>query len=66
MMRAAEVPKNFAEMARPENKGKISVSGDTTGVRFIGAMIAAKGEEYVKQLRNLEIQSAYDLRRRHA
>ncbi|MGZ8454105.1 MAG: ABC transporter substrate-binding protein [Candidatus Binatia bacterium] len=56
MMRAAEVPKNFADMAKPENKGKISVSGDTTGVRFIGAMIAAKGEEYVKQLRNLEIR----------
>ncbi|MSP37764.1 MAG: extracellular solute-binding protein [Deltaproteobacteria bacterium] len=57
MMRAAEVPKNFAEMARPENKGKISVSGDTTGVRFVGAMIAAKGEEYVKQLRTLEIRA---------
>ncbi len=57
MMRAAEVPKNFAEMAKPENKGKIGVSGDTTGVRFVGAMIAAKGEEYVKQLRNLEIRA---------
>ncbi|HSQ12960.1 MAG TPA: extracellular solute-binding protein [Candidatus Deferrimicrobium sp.] len=56
MMRAAEVPKTFADMAKPENKGKIGVSGDTTGVRFIGAMIAAKGEEYVKQLRNLEIR----------
>jgi len=57
MMRAAEVPKTFAEMARPENKGKIGISGDTTGVRFVGAMIAAKGEEYVKQLRNLEIRA---------
>ena len=51
----ANVPKNFAELARPENKGKIAVSGDTTGVRFIGAMIKAKGEEYVKQLRALDI-----------
>lgn len=57
MMRANEVPKTFAEMARPENKGKIGVSGDTTGVRFVGAMIAAKGEEYVKQLRGLEIRA---------
>lgn len=57
MMKAAEVPKNFAEMARPENKGKIGVSGDTTGVRFIGAMIAAKGEEYVKNLRSLDIKA---------
>lgn len=57
MMRAADVPKNFTELAKPENKGKIGVSGDTTGVRFIGAMIAAKGEEYVKNLRSLDIRA---------
>ncbi len=56
LIRAADVPKNFAELAKPEYKGKIAVSGDTTGVRFIGAMIKAKGEEYVKQLRALDIQ----------
>jgi len=56
MIRAAEVPKNFAELAKPENRGKIGVSGDTTGVRFIGAMIKAKGEEYVKQLRSLDMK----------
>lgn len=56
MIRANEVPKNFTELARPENKGKISVSGDTTGVRFIGAMVKAKGEEYVTQLRSLDIK----------
>jgi ABC-type Fe3+ transport system substrate-binding protein len=41
MIRAAEVPKTFADMAKPEYRGKIGVSGDTTGVRFVGAMIAA-------------------------
>ena len=56
LMRAADVPKNFADLARPENKGKIGVSGDTTGVRFVGAMIKAKGEEYVTGLRALEIK----------
>jgi iron(III) transport system substrate-binding protein len=56
LIRAADVPKNFTELAKPEYKGKIAVSGDTTGVRFIGAMIKAKGEEYVKQLRALDIQ----------
>ena len=56
LIRAADVPKNFAELARPENKGKIAVSGDTTGVRFLGAMIKAKGEDYVKQLRALDIK----------
>jgi iron(III) transport system substrate-binding protein len=56
LLRAADVPKNFAELARPDNKGKIAVSGDVTGVRFIGAMIKAKGEEFVKQLRGLDIK----------
>ena len=56
LIRAADVPKNFTELAKPEHKGKIAVSGDTTGVRFIGAMIKAKGEEYIKQLRGLDIQ----------
>lgn len=56
LIRAAEVPKNFTELVKPENKGKIAVSGDVTGVRFIGAIIQAKGEEFVKQLRPLEIQ----------
>ena len=56
MIRANEVPKNFTDLAKPENKGKLGVSGDTTGVRFIGAMIKAKGEEYVKQLRALDIK----------
>jgi iron(III) transport system substrate-binding protein len=56
MVRAAEVPKSFAEMLKPENKGKIAVSGDTTGVRMVGAMIHAKGEEYIKQLKTLDIK----------
>ena len=56
LIRATDVPKNFAELAKPENKGKVAVSGDTTGVRFIGAMIKAKGEEYVKQLQALDIK----------
>ncbi len=56
LLRAADVPKNFAELAQPDNKGKIAVSGDVTGVRFIGAMIKAKGEEFVKQLRGLDIK----------
>jgi iron(III) transport system substrate-binding protein len=56
LIRAADVPKNFAELARPENKGKIAVSGDSTGVRFLGAIIKVKGEEFLKQLKGLEIK----------
>jgi len=56
LIKAAEVPKSFADLAKPEHKGKIAVSGDSTGVRFIGAMLRAKGEEFVKQLRALEMK----------
>src|SRR5512142_491334 len=56
LIRAADVPRNFADLVKPENKGKIAVSGDSTGVRFLGAMIKAKGEEFVKQLRGLAIK----------
>ena len=31
MIRAAAAPKSFAELVKPENRGKIAVSGDTTG-----------------------------------
>ncbi|MGE5303784.1 MAG: ABC transporter substrate-binding protein [Alphaproteobacteria bacterium] len=56
LIRAADVPKSFAELARPENKGKIAVSGDSTGVRFLGAIIKAKGEEFLKQLKGLDMK----------
>lgn len=56
MIKAAEVPKNFGELIKPENKGKIGVSGDSTGVRFLGAVIRAKGEEFAKQLKLIEMK----------
>ena len=56
MIRAAAVPKNFTELVKPENRGKVAVSGDTTGVRMVGAMIHAKGEEYVKQFKALDVK----------
>jgi iron(III) transport system substrate-binding protein len=56
LIRAAEVPKSFADLAKPEYKGKVAVSGDSTGVRFLGAVIRAKGEEFLKQLRALDMK----------
>jgi iron(III) transport system substrate-binding protein len=55
LIRAAEVPKNFADLIKPAHKGKIGVSGDSTGVRFLGAVIRAKGEEFARQLRLIEM-----------
>jgi iron(III) transport system substrate-binding protein len=56
LIRPAEVPKSFADLVKPEYKGRIGVSGDSTGVRFLGAVIRAKGEEFIKQLRLMEMK----------
>jgi iron(III) transport system substrate-binding protein len=55
LVKEADVPRSFADLVKPKNKGKIAVSGDSTGVRFLGAMIKAKGEEFVKQLKGLDM-----------
>lgn len=51
-----EVPKSYADLLKPENRGKIGVSGDSTGVRFMGAVIRAKGEEFARQLKLIEMK----------
>ena len=56
LLRAAEVPKNFDDLVKPEFRGKVAVSGDSTGVRMLGAMLRAKGEEYLKKLRSLDMR----------
>src|SRR5262249_16117425 len=56
LIRAADRPRNFAELVKPERKGKVAVTSDGTGIRMIGAMIKAKGEEYAKQLKALEVK----------
>jgi iron(III) transport system substrate-binding protein len=56
LIRPTDVPKTFADLVKPEYKGRIGVSGDSTGVRFLGAVIRAKGEEFIKQLRLMEMK----------
>ena len=45
-------PKNFADLLRPEFKGKIGFANGDTGARMIAAMLKAKGEQYIQRLRN--------------
>lgn len=56
LIKANEVPKSFADLIKPEHKGRVGVSGDSTGVRFIGAVIRAKGEEFARQLKLIEMK----------
>jgi iron(III) transport system substrate-binding protein len=43
-------PKSFADLLKPQFKGKMGFANGDTGARMIGAMMKAKGEEYVKKL----------------
>ncbi len=52
----SEVPKNYQDLLRPELKGKIAVTTESSTSRVIGTMIKYKGEEYVKRLRAQEVR----------
>jgi iron(III) transport system substrate-binding protein len=46
-----EVPKNFQDLLRPELKGKLAVTTESSTSRVVGTLIKYKGEEFVKRLR---------------
>jgi len=52
----AEVPKNFQDLLRPELKGKIAITTESSSARVIGAMLKYKGEEYLKRFRTQELR----------
>jgi iron(III) transport system substrate-binding protein len=52
----AEVPKSFQDVLKPELKGKLAVTTESSTSRMIGTMIKYKGEEFVKRLRAQEIR----------
>ena len=51
-----EVPKNFQDLLRPELKGKLAVTTESSTSRVVGTLIKYKGEEFVKRLRAQEIR----------
>src|ERR671923_395867 len=65
LIRAAEVPKNFADLIKPAHKGKIGVSGDSTGVRFLGAVIKGQRRRVCQAAQGDRNDHAHDFRRRH-
>lgn len=52
---ASAVPKSYEDLLRPEYKGKLGFATSDTGPRTIGAMLAFKGEEFLKKLKRQEI-----------
>src|SRR5438094_832335 len=55
MIPASAVPKNYADLMKPELKGKIAFATSDTGTRTIGSMLKHKGEEFVKKLKAQDI-----------
>jgi len=52
----ADVPKNFDGLLKPALRDKMAMPGDETGARMIGAMLQAKGEAFVRKLKEQSIR----------
>jgi iron(III) transport system substrate-binding protein len=48
-------PKRFADLLKPELKGKIGFATSDTGNRVIGAMLSSKGAEFVQKLKSQDV-----------
>ena len=55
-LKAADVPKNFDGLLRPALKDNMGIAGEDTGARIIGAMIRAKGDGFVRKLREQDLR----------
>ena len=57
LLAAAAVPKNFDGLFHPELKDKMGIPlGGASGSRAIGAMVKARGEEFVRKLKDQQIR----------
>ena len=55
-LNAADVPKNFDGLMKPALRDNMGLSGDDTGARIIGAMVKAKGDGFVRRLKEQNIR----------
>lgn len=53
---AADVPKNFEGLLKPVLRDNLGISGDDTGARIIGAMVKAKGDAFVRRLKEQNLR----------
>ena len=50
MINERELPKTYQELLDPKWKGKAAVAGSNTGVNWMGAMLHALGEDFVRKM----------------
>jgi iron(III) transport system substrate-binding protein len=53
---AGDVPKSFDDLLKPALKGKLAISNDDVAARLIGGMIKAKGEAFVRKLKEQNVK----------
>jgi iron(III) transport system substrate-binding protein len=51
----AEAPKSLNDYLDPKWKGKMSIAGTTTGTQWIGAVLEARGREFLEKLSTQDI-----------
>jgi iron(III) transport system substrate-binding protein len=56
MIAPTEVPKTFQDLLRPELKGKLAFTTESSSSRVIGIMLKYKGEEFVKRLQTQDVR----------
>jgi iron(III) transport system substrate-binding protein len=56
VMRGGAIPKKFDDLLNPALKGLMSTANNETGARAIGAMLKAKGEGFVRKLKEQDIR----------
>ena len=52
---ASLVPRSYADLLKSQLKGKIGFVSNETGIRTLGGILKAKGEEFVRKLKAQEI-----------
>src|SRR5262247_4656285 len=56
MITSAQVPKNFQDLLRPDLKGKLAVTTESSSARVIGSMLKYKGDGFMKKLKDQEVR----------
>jgi len=56
MVAPAELPKSFSDLLRPELKGKLALTTESSSSRVIGSMLKHKGDEFIKRLHSQDIR----------
>ncbi len=50
LIAAQEAPKTYDDLLDPRWKGKMSLAGSSTGIRFVGNLLVTKGPEFLTKL----------------